>query len=187
MTMIFVGGSRDIVELPDPVIERIGGIVTNEHGVLIGDAPGADVEIQSLLAGYRYDHVGVFHAGKEPRNNIGDWAAYHIPPPDDATGFAMHAVEDREMARKANFGLMVWDGASVGTFLNVFRLAMIASPCVVYDLGRGRMTVTHDVGEWRAMLDDAGPDTARRTIARMTPDEREMLERWPPQHSRDRP
>ena len=47
--------------------------------MLIGDAPGADAEVQSLLAGYGYEHVGVFHAGKEPRNNLGDWAAYHIP------------------------------------------------------------------------------------------------------------
>lgn len=177
MAMIFVGGSRDIVELPDPVIERIGGIVTNEHGVLVGDAPGADVEVQSLLAGYKYEHVGVFHAGKEPRNNIGDWAAYHVPPRDGATGFAAHAVKDREMARKADFGLMIWDGASPGTFLNVYRLAMIGSPCVVYDLARGRITVTHDVGEWRAMLDYSGPDVARQIIARMTPDEREMLDR----------
>lgn len=177
MAMIFVGGSREIVELPDPVIERIGAIVTNEHGVLIGDAPGADVELQSLLAGYKYEHVGVFHAGKEPRNNIGDWAAYHVPPPDGATGFAAHAVKDREMARKADFGLMIWDGASPGTFLNVYRLAMIGSPCVVYDVSRGRVATTRNVADWRAMLDYAGADIARQIVARMTPDEREMLER----------
>lgn len=177
MTMIFVGGSRDIVELPDPVIERIHGIVTNEHGVVIGDAPGVDLEVQCLLAGRRYEHVGVFHAGKEPRNNIGDWAAYHCPPPDGETGFAAQAEKDRQMARMADFGLMIWDGASPGTFLNVYRLALIGSPCVVYDLGRGRMSVTHNVGDWRAMLDKAGPDIARHIIDRMSPDEREMLDR----------
>lgn len=83
MAMIFLGGSRDILELPVPAIERIGAIVAAEHGVLIGDAAGADAEIQGLLAGYSYEHVGVFHAGPEPRNNLGDWAAYHIPLPDD--------------------------------------------------------------------------------------------------------
>jgi hypothetical protein len=41
MTMIFLGGSRDVFELPVPAIERIGVIVAAEHGVLIGDAPGA--------------------------------------------------------------------------------------------------------------------------------------------------
>lgn len=71
MTIIFLGGSRDIFELPVPAIERIGAIVAAEHGVLIGDAPGADAEMQGLLAGYKYEHVGVFHAGKEPRNICG--------------------------------------------------------------------------------------------------------------------
>ncbi len=85
MSMIFIGGSREIFELPDPAITRIGAIVAAEHGVLIGDASGADAEAQGLLAGYKYEHVGVFHAGKEPRNNLGDWAAYHVPSPDDAT------------------------------------------------------------------------------------------------------
>lgn len=101
MAMIFLGGSRDIFELPVPAIERIASIVAAEHGVLIGDAPGADAEMQGLLAGYNYEHVGVFHAGAKPRNNLGDWAAYHIPPPDAAKGFAIHSEKDREMARRA--------------------------------------------------------------------------------------
>ena len=42
MAMIFVGGSRDIFELPEPVIARIGAMIAAEHGVLVGDAPGAD-------------------------------------------------------------------------------------------------------------------------------------------------
>ncbi|WP_245452117.1 hypothetical protein [Mesorhizobium waimense] len=101
--------------------------------MLIGDASGADAEAQGLLAGYRYEHVGVFHAGKEPRNNLGDWAAYHVPSPDDATGYWVHAAKDREMARRADFGMMVWDGASPGTAVNVLRLAMANKPCVIYD------------------------------------------------------
>ncbi|RVA08703.1 hypothetical protein EN935_40565, partial [Mesorhizobium sp. M7D.F.Ca.US.004.03.1.1] len=109
MSMIFIGGSREIFELPEPAITRIGAIVAAEHGVLIGDASGADAEAQGLLAGYRYDYVGVFHAGKEPLNNLGDWAAYHVPPPEDARGDFVHAAKDREMARRADFGMMVWD------------------------------------------------------------------------------
>ncbi|WP_292452429.1 hypothetical protein [Mesorhizobium sp.] len=79
--MIFIGGSHDVFELPQGVITNIGNIVTAEHGVLIGDAPGADAEAQSLLAGYRYEHVGVFRSGGEPRNNLGDWAAYQYLHP----------------------------------------------------------------------------------------------------------
>lgn len=175
MATIFLGGSRDIFELPTPAIERISSIVAQEHGVLIGDAPGADAEMQGLLAGYGYEHVGVFHTGEEPRNNLGDWAAYHVPPPEGAKGFVMHAEKDREMARRADYGLMIWDGVSPGTCLNVLRLALTASPCVVYDTMRGRVVTIHNVAAWRAMLEHAGADVAHQVIARMTPDERDAL------------
>ncbi|MER8542252.1 hypothetical protein NKH17_22800 [Mesorhizobium sp. M1334] len=72
MSMIFIGGSREIFELMEPAIARIRPIVVAVHGVLIGDASGADAEAQGLLAGYGYKHVGVFHAAKEPRNDLGD-------------------------------------------------------------------------------------------------------------------
>ncbi|MCO5066796.1 MAG: hypothetical protein M9924_20695 [Rhizobiaceae bacterium] len=176
MAMIFLGGSRDIFELPPPAIERIGAIVAAEHGVLIGDAPGADAEMQGLLAGYDYEHVGVFHAWVEPRNNLGDWAAYHIPPPDGAQGFGVHAGKDREMARRADFGLIVWDGRSPGTCLNVLRLAVTGRPCVVYDTMRGTVATVHDTSDWRAMLQHSGPDTRRAVEGRMTADERLALE-----------
>jgi hypothetical protein len=176
MAMIFLGGSRDALELPVPAIERIGAIVSAEHGVLIGDAPGADAEMQSLLAGYNYEHVGVFHAGPEPRNNLGDWAAYHIPPPEGARGFAVHAEKDREMARRADFGLMVWDGASPGTCLNVLRLAVTGSPCVVYDTMRSIVATVHDTVDWRAVLQHAGPEVRRVVEARMSENERLLLE-----------
>ncbi|TYR33485.1 hypothetical protein FY036_07870 [Mesorhizobium microcysteis] len=175
MAMIFLGGSRDIFELPVPAIERIGAIVSAEHGVLIGDAEGTDAEMQGLLAGYNYEHVGVFHAGAEPRNNLGDWAAYHIAPPVGAQGFAVHAGKDREMARRADFGLMVWDGASPGTCLNVLRLAVTGSPCVVYDTMRGTVASIHNIEYWQAMMHHAGSDVQRAVEARMTADERLAL------------
>ncbi|MEZ5784335.1 MAG: hypothetical protein R3D70_22565 [Rhizobiaceae bacterium] len=176
MAMIFIGGSRDIDELPPPVIERIAAIVSAEHGVLVGDAPGADAEAQGLLAGYCYDHVGVFHSGNEPRNNLGDWATYHIPPSGEARGFEAHAGKDREMARRADFGLMIWDGVSPGTALNVLRLAIKGSPCVVYDVSRAVTGTVRNPADWKAMLNGSGPDVLQSIEARMTVDERTALQ-----------
>jgi len=175
MSMIFIGGSREIFELPEPAIARIGAIVAAEHGVLIGDAPGADAEAQGLLAGYMYEHVGVFHAGKEPRNNLGDWAAYHVPSPEGVHEHWFHAAKDREMARRGDFGMMVWDGASPGTAVNVLRLAIANKPCVIYDLARGRMATTYNVEDWCAILRHVDPDIRRQVEARMMPDERLAL------------
>ena len=79
------------------------------------------------------------------------------------------------MARRADYGLMIWDGASPGTFLNVLRLALLASPCVIYDTMRSRVATTYSVADLRAMLELAGTDVARKVIDRMTPEEREAL------------
>lgn len=168
MTMIFIGGSQSIFELPPGVIASIGNIVASEHGVLIGDAPGADAEAQGLLAGYGYEHVGVFHAGPAPRNNLGDWASYHIETPEAGQPFSVHD----EMVRRADYGLMVWDGASPGTALKVMRLALIGSPCVVHDMSRGTVGTVRDIGGWRDMIVRAGPEVVREVEASMTADER---------------
>ncbi|WP_353646759.1 hypothetical protein [Mesorhizobium sp. WSM2239] len=104
MSMIFIGGSSDILALPEPATERIGSIVAAEHGVLIGDAPGVDSEVQGLLMGYGYEHVGVFCTGGKPRNNLGDWTVYPVPPPEGAQGFADRVAKDREMAARADYG-----------------------------------------------------------------------------------
>lgn len=175
MAMIFIGGSREIFELPEPVIARIGAMVTAEHGVLVGDAPGADAEAQSLLAGYGYEHVGVFHAGNEPRNNLGDWAAYHWPAPDGAEGYAFHAEKDREMARRADYGLMIWDGVSPGTCLNMLRLAAAGSPCIVYDTMRSMKFTLRSIPDWHEVLRGAGRDVLRQVDARMTDQERILV------------
>lgn len=79
------------------------------------------------------------------------------------------------MARRADFGLMVWDGASPGTCLNVLRLTLIASPCVVYDVMRGLVVTVHNTADWRAMIHNAGPDVRRQAEARMTADEQLAL------------
>jgi len=61
--------------------------------------------VQGLLAGYKYEHVGVFHAGTEPRNNLGDWAAYHVPSPEAATGYWVHAAKPGDGAARRSFFL----------------------------------------------------------------------------------
>jgi hypothetical protein len=50
----------------------------------------------------------------------------------------LHALRHSTHPRKgsgngprADVGLMIWDGASPGTYLNVLRLAMIDSPCIL--------------------------------------------------------
>ena len=46
----------------------------------------------------------------------------YLNPPRSKKDFQFYAAKDREMARDAEFDLMIWDGKSPGTVLNVLRV-----------------------------------------------------------------
>ena len=50
MISVFIGGSRKIAKLPDPVRQRLDNIVSKSFTVLVGDANGADKHVQEYLA-----------------------------------------------------------------------------------------------------------------------------------------
>ena len=122
MTAVFVGGSRGITRLPVEATRRIDNIVHRGLAVLVGDANGADRAVQKHLAEARYDKVTVFCSGGTSRNNVGQWPLRNVNARESERGYQFYAAKDREMALQADFGLMIWDGRSVGTALNILRL-----------------------------------------------------------------
>lgn len=122
MNTVFIGGSRHISRLPAQAKERLNNIIENGHYVVVGDANGADKAVQKHFSDAAYEKVTVFCSGDKPRNNLGEWRTQNITPPKHVKGFQFYAAKDREMAREADFGFMIWDGKSPGTVLNVLRL-----------------------------------------------------------------
>ncbi|MGI9376039.1 MAG: hypothetical protein ACR2PC_08100 [Tsuneonella suprasediminis] len=119
---VFISGSLSIRELPASVMKRLGIIIDHELPVVIGDAPGADAAVQRFLSDCGVRHVTVFCGGANPRHNIGAWPARQVLA-DAAPGTrAFHSAKDREMARLAGAGLVVWDGTSRGSLANIRRL-----------------------------------------------------------------
>jgi hypothetical protein len=110
MNSVFVGGSRHVSRLPSEFRQRLDNLADAHHRILVGDANGADKAVQQYFAERHYSDVTVFCSGDGCRNNVGNWKTRTIAPPDGARGFQFHAAKDREMAREAEFGLMVWDG-----------------------------------------------------------------------------
>ena len=110
--------------------ERLNTIINSDFSVIVGDANGADKAIQEHLKTLACHTVTVFCSGVRCRNNLGGWPTRHIDVPASAKGFQFYAAKDRQMAREADFGLMLWDGKNAGTVLNVLRL-----------IGAGKKTV----------------------------------------------
>lgn len=132
MTTVFIAGSITIKKLDARVRERIDKVVEAGHTIVVGDADGADSAIQDRLFNTCALRVTVYCTGTEPRNNIGSWPTQLVTTNHAAGTRAFFTAKDLEMAKIADFGLMVWDTKSTGTLSNVLELLQRRKKSVVY-------------------------------------------------------
>ena len=152
MIHVFVGGSRRVSRLPEEARIRIDNIVERGLSVLVGDANGVDKAVQEYLADAHYDQVTVFCSGDSCRNNVGQWRTRHIRTQGRKRDFQFYAAKDREMAKEAEFGLMIWDGKSPGTILNVLRLIQNCKKAVLIDVAEKRQVTFACKDDWDTFL-----------------------------------
>ena len=172
MNTIFIGGSRHVSRLPAEVRKRLDNVIASGHRVVIGDANGADKAVQKHLADKQYDEVTVFCSGATPRNNLGSWRTHQVEVPKTIKGFQFYAAKDREMAKDADFGLMIWDGKSPGTVLNVLRLAMAGKIAVLFSVPDKDAVNIKSVDHWKTFVARCSPDLRSDLKDRAT------LEEW---------
>jgi probable addiction module antidote protein len=171
MNTVFVGGSRHLSHLPLPIKERLNNIVSSGHKVIVGDASGADKAVQKFLLDAAYEKVTVFCSGAKYRNNLGRWPARPIDTPKDAKGFQFYAIKDRQMAQEADFGLMIWDGESPGTVLNILRLIRAGKIAVMFDAPKSRFITFKTASDWNAFIAELPTGLVADLKARATPEE----------------
>ena len=156
--------------------KRLDNVVASGHRVIVGDANGADKAVQKHFHEIHYDKVTVFCSGATPRNNLGTWLTHHVDAPKHAKGFQFYAAKDREMAREADFGLMIWDGKSPGTVLNVLRLAIAGKIAVLFNVPDKDVVNIKSVEAWRNFIAHCSDELRRHVRERATPDEWRLVE-----------
>jgi hypothetical protein len=134
MTTVFIGGSRHVSRLNANVHARLDTIMEKGFPILVGDANVADKAVQQYLHSRHYPHVHVFGVGGLCRNNVGHWELRDIPATTRTRDAQFFSAKDRVMAEEATVGLMIWDGKSIGTLLNVHRLLDLGKNAVVYNV-----------------------------------------------------
>jgi hypothetical protein len=157
MSKVFIGGSRQISRLNDEIRRRLDQIVQRQLWVLVGDANGADRAVQAFFHERRYPNVTVFCTGAACRNNVGGWQVRLVTPPHKTKDFGFFTAKDLVMAGEADAALMLWDGESAGTIVNLARL-----------LARGKISVVY-----------LAPQKVFRTL-KSASDLRELLALYPP-------
>ena len=119
---IFISGSIGINKLPASVIKKIDSIISKHFMILIGDAKGIDLTVQKYLLKKKYENVEVYYAGNNIRHNVGDWKIKEVLAKNNEKGRDLYTLKDIEMAKEADYGLMVWDGESKGTLNNILLM-----------------------------------------------------------------
>jgi probable addiction module antidote protein len=176
LNKIFIGGSRHVSRLPAEVKKRLDNVVASGHQVIVGDANGADKAVQKHFLDKHYNKVTVFCSGDKPRNNLGTWHTHHVDAPKSAKGFHFYAVKDREMAREADFGLMIWDGKSPGTVLNVLRLALVGKIAVLFNIPEKDVVNIKTVDHWKTFISGCSRELQMDVKERATPEEWRSVE-----------
>ncbi len=171
MNTIFIGGSRHVSRLPTEVRKRLDNVVASGHQVIVGDANGADKAVQKHFLDAHYDKVTVYCSGRTPRNNLGTWRTHRVDVPTSTKGFQFYAAKDRQMAREADFGLMIWDGKSPGTVLNVLRLVQAGKVSVLFSVpDKGAINIK-STDQWRSFQQTFSVDLRADLKERATPEE----------------
>lgn len=105
---IFVSGSlkTDLTTKEKKIVDAIvKEIITNKKQVLIGDAPGFDIEMQNKLKHKNYDDVKVYTVNEKPRNIANqNWKIEKISTDEQEKNF--YVEKDRAMANIADEGFL---------------------------------------------------------------------------------
>lgn len=159
MTTVFLSGSRKISRINQAIRERLDNMVANKLSIIVGDANGADKAMQGYLAELAYSDVTVFCAGDRCRNNVGEWQTQAVSVSKELKGRDFYAQKDKEMAKLADFGLVLWDGKSAGSITNVLELLKLGKKVVVYYAPEKAFHTVSDIEAAQRLLGKCDQDT----------------------------
>jgi hypothetical protein len=148
MMKVFIGGSRKISRLSSEVHQRLDEILTKHLPIVIGDAPGVDKTVQQYLHAKGYRDIEVFCSGTRCRNNVGVWPIRQVAVNSSRRDFDFYATKDLCMAQEAFSGLMIWDGESAGTLMNVSRLIKQNKKVVILEVPKRASHELKSESEW---------------------------------------
>lgn len=129
---IFIAGPRAISKLNESIIHKIEKIIEDNCTILVGDANGVDKAVQYFCNEQNYKNVKIYATKGKARNNIGNWYVHNVDVPKNLKGFDFYAAKDYEMAKDADYGLMIWNGISKGTLNNIVNLLNMGKKTILY-------------------------------------------------------
>ncbi|MBE0472374.1 MAG: hypothetical protein IBX55_23060 [Methyloprofundus sp.] len=157
MTTVFISGSRHLSRLSQDVKARLENVINQHFAVVVGDANGVDKAVQAYLCEVGYEAVTVFCAGEKCRNNLGHWQVKRIEVEPSLKGRAFYTVKDKKMAEVADYGFVLWDGKSQGSYNNILELLGQGKKALVYFAPNKQFTTVKTAADLEALLKLCSP------------------------------
>ena len=151
---VFIGCSISIKYLDYEVQDELDKIMQGELDILIGDAYGVDSLIQKYCYKNGYNNVKIYACNGKARNNIGSWSVEAINVSNNLSGRDFYTQKDIEMSAVCDYGFMIWDGKSKGTFANIKRLNMCGKGGKVYLSNKRKMTDINDLKDFKKFTEE---------------------------------
>jgi hypothetical protein len=152
MTTVFISGSRKISRLNQEIKDRLKNVLEQSLAIVVGDANGADKAVQNFLMENKYASVTVFCSGSTCRNNMGNWEVSAIRVDPRIKGREFYTEKDKKMAEIADYGFVLWDGKSPGSYSNVMELVKRNKKALVYFAPEKSFFTVADLSDARALL-----------------------------------
>jgi len=158
---VFVAGPRAISILNNDVRDRVKNIIDNNFTIIVGDANGVDKQIQNLCHSLNYNNVIVYASNGKARNNIGKWNVEKVEVEKNIKGFDFYAAKDLEMAKTADYGFMIWNGKSKGTFKNIVNLVKYNKKVLLYFVPEKKFYSINFLSDINELIDKCDDDNKR--------------------------
>ena len=142
---VFIAGPRAVTELDTNVIKQLEKIYNSNYTVIVGDADGIDSSVQRYFYSKNYQNVCVFASKGIARNNVGDWKIENVVVDNNVRGFDFYVAKDLEMAKQSDYGFMIWNGESKGTFNNIINLINLNKEVLVYYIPTEKFYIIKDM------------------------------------------
>jgi len=176
MKKVFIGGSRKISYLNEEIRQKLENIIKKSLFVDIGDANGVDKAVQLYFKEHHYNKVEVFCMKGTCRNNLGGWQTRSISAINDKKNFDYYSTKDKAMADEASVGFMIWDGKSIGTLTNIFRLVNQNKRVIIYTVPLKQFADLKDTKGLDEFLSTTGNDF-RQKVEQITSNDSQEQEK----------
>jgi hypothetical protein len=99
-----------------------------------------------------YNNVRIYAANGKARNNVGHWDVENVHVETNKKGFDFHTVKDKEMAKAADCGFMIWNGKSKGTLNNLVNLVSFNKKALVYFIPDKQFYIIKSVDDIKSLV-----------------------------------